>query len=252
MPSIRIRAARHLWLALTIALGVSLNLLEPRAAEARTTLGPQDPRRSADVAALPLVERPATGDDPRLAVLLTGDGGFVAADNSMAAALNRRGISVVGFDSRNYLSTPRTPEVASGDLARVIRHYTAAWNRPRVLVVGYSRGADIGPFMVSRLPEGLRARVALVALIGPGPAANFHFHWIDLASRVVRPDDLPVEPELEKLRGIPMVCIYGRDDHDAICPRLDPTLARSVERDAGHRVVASDAEDVVAQLLGRR
>jgi type IV secretory pathway VirJ component len=252
MPSIRVRAAGHVWLAVTIVLAVVLDSPGGRVVEAGAAPRPPGARDSADVAALPLVERPAAGDDPRFAVLLTGDGGFVEADKSMAAALNRRGISVVGFDSRQYLTTPRTPEVASLDLARIIRHYTAAWRRPRVLIVGYSRGADIGPFMVNRLPDGLRSSVALVALIGPGPAANFHFHWVDLLKRVARPDDVLVEPELEKLRGIPIACIYGRDDHDAICPRLDPNLARIVERDAGHRVGASDGEEVVALILGPR
>jgi len=207
---------------------------------------------SSGVADLPLIERPGGGGDSTLAVLLTGDGGFAPGDEAMTAALNRRGIAVVALDSRRYLQAPRTPESASQDLGRILRHYGDAWGRRRALIIGYSRGADLAPFMVARLPQDLRARIAEVALLGPGPAANFRFHWVDLVKTVKRPDDLPVRPELARLRGIPIVCVYGAGDRDAICPTLDPSTARVVRRDGGHRIAGTEGPDVVADILGPR
>ena len=41
----------------------------------------------------------------------------------------------------------------AGDLARIIRHYLQAWNKKRVVLIGYSLGADVLPFLANRLPE---------------------------------------------------------------------------------------------------
>ncbi len=233
-------------LLFAVALGASADVAGAHAPPTR--LSPVVPESSA-VAELPLLERPSEGGDSTLAILLTGDGGFAPGDEAMTAALNQRGIAVVALDSRRYLQAPRTPQSASQDLGRVLRHYGDAWGRRRALIIGYSRGADLAPFMVARLPQDLRARIAKVALLGPGPAANFRFHWIDLVKTVKRPDDLPLRPELAKLRGIPIVCVYGAEDRDAICPTLDPSIARVVRRDGGHRIAGSEGADVVAYIL---
>jgi len=49
-------------------------------------------------------------------------------------------------------------EATARDLARVIEHYTRTWNKPRVLLIGYSQGADVLPFLVNRLPEEIHRR----------------------------------------------------------------------------------------------
>lgn len=207
------------------------------------------PRDSAFVKDLPLVEVRSADAAAPLAVLLSGDGGWVAADREMAAALAAHDIPVAGLDARAYLERARTPDETSRALARILRHYLAAWHRDRAVVIGYSRGADLAPFMVSRLPEDLRRRVALLALLGPSAWAGFQFHLVDLVTTVHRRGDLPVEPEIERLRGLPMLCIYGLDDRGALCPELDPTLVRRISRDGGHRVREREGAELADVII---
>jgi type IV secretory pathway VirJ component len=203
-----------------------------------------------DVADLPLVEIPAAGSDSMFAILITGDGGWVAADRGLSAPLAAHGVPVVGLDAPAYLTPARTPDESARDLARVIRHYVTAWGRNRVIVIGYSRGADIAPFMVARLPDELRRRVALVALLGPSRWVGFEYHLVDLVANIHRPGDLPVQPEIERLDGTPVLCIYGRRDRHAICPELDPSVARPVLRNGGHGVSKSEGPALVDSILG--
>jgi type IV secretory pathway VirJ component len=195
-------------------------------------------RRATDAALsdLPLIEVPAAARGHTLAVLMSGDGGWAAGDRGLSAALAARGVPVVGLSAPRYLAHARTPDESARDLARIITHYLSAWRRDSVVVIGYSRGADLVPFMVVRLPSDLRRRVALVALLGPSSEAEFQFHLVDLVANIHRAGDLPVAPEVKRLQGTPVLCIYGRRDHNAICPRLDPALARPVLRDGGHGV----------------
>ena len=201
------------------------------------------------VADLPLSLAPAPAGS-LLAVLLTGDGGWAAADKSLAAAFVRRNVAVVGLSSPAYLQRERTPDEAARDLTRILRHFLAAWHRERAIIVGYSRGADIGPFMMSRLTADLRERVALAALLGPGEGASFKFRLLDLVRDHDANDRLPVTGEVAKLRGTPVLCIYGSKDRGAICPALDQAgLARAVVRAGGHVVGGHEGPALVDTIL---
>ena len=41
-------------------------------------------------------------------------------------------------------------------------------------------------------------------------------------------------PEVEKLRGLRLLCVYGADETDSSCPRLPPSLARIERLSGGH------------------
>ena len=198
---------------------------------------------------LPLSVVPAPAG-PLLAVLLTGDGGWAAGDKSMAAAFVRRNVAVVGLSSPAYLQHERTPDEAARDLTRILHHFLDAWHRERAIIVGYSRGADIGPFMMSRLPADLRARVALAALLGPGEWASFSFKLIDLGRDHEVDKRFPVSDEVAKLRGTSVLCIYSSKDRGAICPALEQAgLARAVVRVGGHRVGGNEGPALVDTIL---
>lgn len=208
--------------------------------------------RAVDVADLPLTVVPAVGADAgrTLLVLVSGDGGWAAGDRAVAQELAANGIAVVGLDARTYLrQARRTPDSAARDLARIFAHYGALWNRGRLALLGYSRGADLAPFLVTRLPAEQRRRLALVAMVGLAEPASFQFHWTDLVRDDARPSDLRVRPELERLRGMNLLCLYGRDEKGSLCPQLDPGLATVAVHAGGHHLTARAAPDVVRQVL---
>jgi len=179
-----------------------------------------------DMAGLPLTEvPPAHEDQTTFAVMLSGDGGWAALDRGVAAELAARGISAVGWDSLAYFWKARSPEEASQDLSRVIHHYLDAWHKARVILIGYSMGADVLPFLVNRLPPALRGSVALVALLGPSPSASFEFHLSEWLSSASTQDSLPTLPELKGLGPTPLLCIYGDAEKGSVCPALAGTGA---------------------------
>jgi type IV secretory pathway VirJ component len=185
-----------------------------------------------EVRDLPLVELPARNGSGMLAVVVSGDGGWASIDRRIGETLQTRGVSVVGLNALQYFWHPRTPEESSRDLARVLRHYLAAWDLGDVLLVGYSMGAEVLPFMVSRLPADLRTRVRLVALLAPSRAASFEFRLSELLGGNM--GDRPTAPEIERLRDVRVLCLYGTDDKDSVCPVLPPGAASVVAVQGGH------------------
>jgi len=179
----------------------------------------------ASLSGLPLVEVPpvAGASDKRLAVLVSGDGGWAALDRAVAAELAGQGIPTVGWDSLRYFWTARTPEQTGKDLEQVLEHYLRAWNKEAALLIGYSFGADVLPFMVSRLSPDLRVRVQLVALLSPSPNASFEFHLTDWLGASATAGALPVAPAVAKLDWVKRLCLYGDQDAASVCPQLENT-----------------------------
>jgi type IV secretory pathway VirJ component len=216
----------------------------------------------AGVSDLPLVELPASSDSPDLVVLLSGDGGWAGLVRDVGAVLNQEGLSVVGFDCLKYFWAQRTPEQTAADLERVLAHYLAAWNKTGVVLAGYSRGADVLPAVTSRLPEPLRRKIRLLALIGAATTVQFERSALGLLNLRSSGPVLPVMPDLEKLRGIRILCFYGSDERDTICSSMDPGLAECVELQGGHhfggdfdaigrRIAAELASDPRSRAGGR-
>src|SRR5438105_1943363 len=200
------------------AIGVSFSTSNSRAT-LPTVAGT---RSSADTTdrRLPLREIPATHAGPGsdvLVVFITGDGGWASIDNEVVSVLANHGASVVGLDSRAYLSKKKTPDELGRDVALVARRYTELWHRKRIVLAGYSRGADLMPFAANRLPAELRQRVVLIAMLGLAPRVGWEFHFEDLFRAVRRPGDLETLPELEKLRGTRMMCVYGNEESSSQC-----------------------------------
>jgi type IV secretory pathway VirJ component len=195
---------------------------------------PATPAAAEELRDLPIVEIPASGaPDDALAVVLSGDGGWAGLDRDVAASLAADGLPVVGVDSLRYFWTRRTPEGAASDLARILEHYSALQGKKRFVLVGYSLGADVLPFLVNRLPPELSSRVALVALLGPGRDVDFEFHltdWLGGESKSA----LPVLPEVRKMRVPKLLCVYGTSEIDSLCRELRADEARSLALEGAH------------------
>lgn len=202
--------------------------------------GTAAPAATSRVAALPLIEVPARGPDAAgglddvFAVFLSGDGGWADLDQQVAAGLARRGVPVVGWSSLKYFWDEKPPARAAADLDAVIRAYGTRWNRQRVLLVGYSFGADALPAMIAALPPATRARIAGFASIAGSTTASFKFStldWFDAGADT----GPPVAPVIAALK-LPTLCIYGRSDSGSLCPRLPPGTATVVALSGGHHI----------------
>jgi len=204
----------------------------------------------ASVSGVPLTEMPITAgpDRPQLAVMFSGDGGWALLDRAVTAELAKNGLPTVGWDSLSYFWKARQPDEVALDLERVLRHYLDVWKKSRIVLIGYSFGADVLPAVVNRLPQELRDRIDLMALLGLSDHASFEFNLTDWISDKPDAADQPVRPELEKLSGFKRLCIYGADEADATCPKL-ADLGVIVEKMPGDHHFDEDYPSVARRIL---
>lgn len=174
---------------------------------------------------LDLTSRPG-GD---LAVVYSGDGGWVALDQALAKALSDSGCSVVGVDALRYFWRARTPTEAAGDLAAIIRETPQS----PVVLIGYSFGADALPTIVKALPADVRDRIEALVLIGPEAKGDLEFRpsqWWGAHTA----NAYPVAPAVAALRGLPVICLYGREDRRHAACAAFPAWVRKIALPGGH------------------
>ena len=212
---------------------------------------PNQVTSNSEIGDLPLTEIPVpTGQDQRMAVMLSGDGGWAALDRGVAGELVKHGIATVGWDSLSYFWNVKTPEQAAQDLERVLRHYLQAWHKSRVLLIGYSFGADVLPFMASRLPPDLQKTVVLIAFLGLGKAASFEFHLSDWLGGTGSENTLPTRSEVEKLGWAKRLCIFGAEESDSGCPALAQDGVTLLRLPGGHHF-DEDYKGIVRRILAQ-
>lgn len=186
-----------------------------------TTPVESTPALPEDVADLPLIEVPAQGTfADRVAIVLTGDGGWAGLDVAVADQLARRGIVVVGFNTLKFFWQTRKPAEAADALTRIIGHYGAQHPQADFVVIGYSFGAALAPVAINRLPEAARTRVAAQVLISPDPEAVFEIHVGDWFGNTHHEGAIPITPEIAKTK-VPVICVHGDEEGaDSFCQAL--------------------------------
>jgi type IV secretory pathway VirJ component len=190
--------------------------------------------------------RASAPETDTLALLLTGDGGWAGLDRELAARLAERGVSTVGFNSLRYFWHARTPEEAARDVARVLEHFLTDWKKSHFVLIGYSFGADIAPFIANRLPAQLRQRLLTVSLLGIESDADFEVSvadWIPGAASHGR----AVRPELAAVVA-PVLCIYGEGESTTICPAAQSGRIRGARIGSGHHF-GGDYAAIADQIL---
>jgi type IV secretory pathway VirJ component len=212
---------------------------------------PEEPAQApvGELGDLPLVEVAAHGPASEyMAVFWSGDGGWAELDQEISVNLAGHGVPVVGVNSLKYFWTKRTPEQTAKDLERIMRQYAALWKKEKVVLIGYSLGADIVPFAANRLNEALKSRVELIALLGPALQVDFEFHlssWLGSISKTA----LPTMPEIAQLDSSRLLCIYGEQESDSLCPNLQGNNFKKVALAGAHHFGGNYAQ-IAETILG--
>jgi len=190
------------------------------------------------VNSLPLVLYPPNRPDPKgLAVIYAGDGGWRDLDKSVAGYFQQEGYGVVGVDTLRYFWNEKTPRELGDDLEAIVGRYGPEWKAKRILLAGYSFGADVIPFAWQRISRQVRDQVGLIALLGLSKTADFEVSvagWLGVGSGehdVLKPSaSLPMDR---------VMCVYGKEeleekDNDVACATdVFPPSAR-LELPGGH------------------
>ena len=185
---------------------------------------------------LGLVELPvAEASSAPMVVFMSGDGGWAALDKGLSAELQRHGMPVVGWSSLSYYWKKKTPDQATADLVRILTEYQSRWGRQRWLLVGFSFGAEIVPFVINRLPPAYRNSLVGAVMLSPSTASDFEIHVSDMVVHD-KAGSYPTLPEVKAIKSLPLLCVQGADDDSPVklCPHLQQPNVTTVTLPGSH------------------
>jgi type IV secretory pathway VirJ component len=162
-----------------------------------------------------------TSDTP-IALLISGDGGWYGFEQSIADALAKAGIPTIGLDSKKYFWNRRTPEETASDISRTLMRYCDEWGKKKMLLIGYSLGAEIVPFIVTRLSDQMKSQVTSV-LLSPETNTDFEIHISNMLGMGNRQNTYNVTQEIIKMQAVPTLIIYGEGEKSKVPELLKGT-----------------------------
>ncbi len=189
-------------------------------------------------AALPLVELPAQTGDANHAfkdvsvLFVSGDGGWRDIDQQVGRVLAENGLHVLGVDALRYFWRKRTPESVAADLAALLENPALGQSATHFLVgrklvlIGYSFGANILPLVYAQLPQTLRERVVLTVLLSPELHTDFEIHMAGWLGAQVDQNAISILPAVLNMPAPRVLCVQGLDEGaSSLCSQ--PALAQA-------------------------
>lgn len=206
---------------------------------------------------LPLVEHIVTPAHDTAAIFYSGDGGWREIDQRIAARLNSEGVPVIGVDALRYFWSEKSPQQTANDLSAIIAHYRQRLGVSKIVLIGYSFGANILPKVYGLLPEEERKSVSFLSLLALSRHADFEIAiagWLGAAG-TGREGDPAVH--LQAVEAAKIQCVYGLEEKDSGCPALGPRVAEGAQliaRPGGHHFDENYehiADEILARILPR-
>ncbi|MDV6329870.1 AcvB/VirJ family lysyl-phosphatidylglycerol hydrolase [Asticcacaulis sp. 201] len=183
-----------------------------------------------------------------LILIWSGDGGWHSdLDVQLGKQFAALGYDVIGFDTNVWFSTQRTDAEVARQLSAMIDQHTQANGVNKVVLLGWSYGADVLPIAYDRLGIADQKTVAGVILLAVSKEIQLQ---VTLAERAgLDPGNIPVEPELARIPRNKLVCVYSSEEKgDTSC--LTPAAAGSVVMELpGNHAFNHDAAEVARRLL---
>jgi dienelactone hydrolase len=183
----------------------------------------------------------------RVAIVTSGDGGWVHLGPEVAEFLASEGYRVVGFDAKAYLSsfTSRSGPLRAEDVPRdyeTLVEYATKDAPGRPLLVGVSAGAGLS-VLAATVPR-LQSRIAGVVALGLPDRNELGWRWRDSIIYITK--QTPNEPTFSareavgRVSPVPLAALHSTHDEFVPLPQIRDILARAREPKQLWVIEASD------------
>jgi type IV secretory pathway VirJ component len=160
---------------------------------------------------LPVKEWAATTHDKPLLFYISGDGGFNSFSTSLCESLNASGYDIIALNARSYFWDKKTPDETTIAIAAYLESKLNGRKSQQFVLIGYSFGADVTPFIVNRLSAVTKAKLVSAILMGPSTSTDFEIHWTDILGGNKK-RDMDVVAEINNMGTQSVTIISGSDE----------------------------------------
>ena len=195
----------------------------------------------------PVKEWASASQDKPLIFYLSGDGGLNKFSNSLCDGINEKGYQVIELNSKSYFWDKKTPEQTAIDVNNYLVKKMTGRKNQQLVMIGYSFGADVLPFILSRLPKDIHDKILVAFLMASSGSTDFEIHWSDIFGGNAK-RDMDVVSEINKLVDDKIVIISSSDDRHLEANKI--TLKRYTHEilPGGHHF-DGDTDEIIKVIL---
>ena len=202
---------------------------------------------ASDISKLPVNIVTATTDSSKPFVLyITGDGGWNKFSKTLSQEFANKGYPVVALNSNKYFWDKKTAQQTATDVAKLLTYYQSLWKKKKVLLVGYSFGADVMPFVYNNLKKELLPEVINLTLLSPSAKTDFEIHLMVMMGSSGDGESVPAA--INKITSKPITFIFGKDEDEFPSKELTIKNYVTVTLTGGHHYDGDEATVVTAIL----
>ena len=187
---------------------------------------------SAQKTNLPLSLYSSSDTTKPLIFYISGDGGLNKFSNSFMQMLNKHGYAVIGLNAKDYFWTQKKPKEAARAIEAAIDESNKQWKRNNIVLIGYSFGADVAPFMLTNFSSGLASKVSRLILLSPSPKTDFEIHVMQMLGWGKSAGE-SVPAEINKISK-PVIFIIGDDEKEFPFAQLTIKNKEIIKMPGGH------------------
>ncbi len=167
---------------------------------------------TAQVSSLPVKEWKTASRLP-LVVYITGDGGFNAFSIGICNSMNKSGYEISAINAKSYFYDKKTPNQTAKDISTYLDKRLSGRENQQIILLGYSFGADVAPFIVNILPATIKSKLVSVILLSPETTTDFEIHWMDMVW-TNKKRSMNVVAEINKMTVPKTTTIFGNSEND--------------------------------------
>lgn len=149
--------------------------------------------------------------DKPLLFYISGDGGFNSFSTELCEHLHRLGYYVIALNAKSYFWDKKTPEQTVADIEKCMVQKMASHQNKKIQFIGYSFGADVLPFLLTRFSAGMKQHICSAVMLASSGSTDFEIHWTDIFG-TNRKRSMDVVSEINKISGIKLIHISSDED----------------------------------------
>lgn len=190
-----------------------------------------------------IIKKAKTDNRDKFVLFISGDGGWNSFSQKLVESYSAEGFNVIALNSFKYFWKKKTPQQAANDIARLLAVYAEEWHKQKIVICGFSFGADVAPFIYTHLPEPVKAKVSLVQLVSPSSFTDFEIHVMDMLGSGNNARSMSIESEVN-LINIPVICYYGEQETEKALANIKKNNFRIIILPGDHHYSNSYTEIV--------
>lgn len=128
---------------------------------------------------LPVKQWTAAGEKP-FVFFISGDGGVRHFFADLCQDIHQAGYTVAALDANGFFWNKKSPQQAAELISAYLQGQLSQRPNVKLVLAGYSFGADAVPFIVNALPLALRQKLLTVLLLSPSASTDLEIHVADM------------------------------------------------------------------------